>query len=181
MPSIFYLFHRYGNLIALIAGGLLPLAFAPFNYYQLAFVCPIILLLTWQYCSTKQAFWRGFLFGLGQFGIGISWVYISIHEYGNADVALAAVFAGLMITALAFLAPALQGYVLTRFFPRNINNQHTIKFCLAFPSSWVLFEWLRSWIFTGFPWLLLGISQTASPLRGLAPIVGEYGLSFVVV
>lgn len=52
---------------------------------------------------------------------------------------------------------------------------------LAFPALWVLFEWIRSWFLSGFPWLFLGISQLSSPLRGFAPIVGEYGLSFLVV
>lgn len=171
----FKLRERIYDLIALGAGCLLPLAFAPFKFYPLAIVCPILLLLLWYKCSARQALWRGFLFGLGYFGIGVSWVFISIHEFGNAGVLLAGLFTALMVTTLA-LFPALQGYFLNLCLPRN----NATKLCLAFPSSWVLMEWLRSWIFTGFPWLFLGASQIESPLRGLAPLIGELGLSFVV-
>src|SRR5690606_23561365 len=53
--------------------------------------------------------------------------------------------------------------------------------CLGFASLWVLQELLRSWLFTGFPWLLLGYTQIDSPLQGLAPLIGVYGLSFCVL
>jgi apolipoprotein N-acyltransferase len=162
-------------LFILIAGCLLPLAFAPFGFYPFAVICPAILLFAWLKCSAKQAFWLGYLFGIGFFTIGVSWMFISIHEYGGAGVMLAGLIIGLMILFLA-LFPALQGYLLTRFFKNN-----STKICLAFPSSWVLLEWIRSWIFTGLPWLLLGTSQTSSWLKGFAPLVGEYGVSFLVV
>jgi apolipoprotein N-acyltransferase len=158
--------------LSLIAGSLLPLAFAPFEFYPLAIICPAVLLWLWLHGTTKQAFWRGYLFGLGFFGVGVSWVYISIHQFGGANIALAFFITALMIGFLA-LFPATQGYLLTRFFSRN-------NIFLAFPALWVLLEWLRSWIFTGFPWLLLGASQTPSPLRGFAPLIGEYGLAFLV-
>jgi apolipoprotein N-acyltransferase len=48
-----------------------------------------------------------------------------------------------------------------------------------FPSAWTLTEWLRAWLFTGFPWLNLGYSQTDSPLIGFAPLVGIYGIGFL--
>lgn len=163
------------NLIACLVGAALPLAFAPFGGYPLAILCPALLLLLWLDCTGKQGFWRGLWFGIGFFGVGISWVYISIHEYGNTDVLLATFITALFVLILA-LFPAIEGYVLGRFFPRNNFS----KLCLAFPSLWVLLEWVHSWLFTGFPWLLLGASQTNSPLHGFAPIVGEYGLSFLV-
>lgn len=167
--------HAIKILSTLVAGALLPLAFAPFGYYVLAIICPTVLLGIWLTCNTKQAFAYGFLFGLGFFGVGASWIFISIHDYGNTDVLLAGIITGLFVLVLA-LFPACQGYLLARFFPHN----NTSKICLAFPASWVLFEWIRSWFLTGFPWLILGISQTNSPLRGFAPVVGEFGLSFII-
>lgn len=166
---------RWGDLFALIMGGLLPFAFAPFSYYPLAIVCPAFLLLLWLNQSPNKALWRGFLFGIGFFGVGISWVFISIHDYGNTSAPLAVFITGITVVYLA-LYPAAQGYFLARFFPKNSLR----LCCMAFPCSWVLIEWLRSWIFTGFPWLLLGASQVTSPLHGFAPLIGEYGLSFLV-
>lgn len=165
----------WGDLVALMAGCLLPFAFAPFHYFLLAVFTPALLLSTWEKCSAKRAAWRGWYFGLGLFGVGISWVYISIHTYGNTPALVAGLLTALFIATLA-LFPALQAYVLTRYFPRaNIR-----KYWLAFPSSWVLLEWVRSWFLTGFPWLFLGASQVSSPLHGYIPIIGEYGTSFLV-
>ncbi len=163
-------------LMALIAGLLLPFAFAPAAFYPLAIIAPALLLTLWLNRSPKEAFWLGLIFGSAFFGLGVSWVYISIHEFGDTAPPLAALITALFILILA-LYPAVQGYVLTRFFPRTNFS----KVYLAFPASWALFEWLRSWIGTGFPWLLLGVSQTGSWLKGYAPIIGEYGISFLVI
>lgn len=166
----------YKNLMAVLAGGLLVLAFAPFNVFPLAVLCPAALLIVWHRSSAKQAFWQGFLFGIGFIGVGASWIFVSIHEFGNTPIPLAIFVTSLFVLFLS-LYPAVQGYVLTRFFPRNNFS----KFCLAFPSSWVLLEWLRGWLLSGFPWLFIGTSQVTSPLKGFAPIIGEYGISFVAI
>lgn len=166
----------FGNFLALIAGAILPLAFAPFGYYPMAIISPAILLFLWLNASARLAFWRGFLYGIGFFGVGVSWVYISIHTYGNASVFLAVLITGSMILFLA-LYPALQGYLLNRIFPDN----NWRKLLLAFPASWVIFEWIRSWFLSGFPWLLLGVAQINSCLKGYMPLVGTYGLSFITI
>lgn len=164
-----------GNVGALIAGLLLPLAFAPFHIYLLSVLAPAFWLILLSDASTQRGFWRGWLFGLGFFGIGISWVYISLSEYGQANVVLSVIITALLIMVLA-LFPAVLGYVLVRFFPAN----NVSKYLLAFPALWVLLEWVRTWFFSGFPWLFLGYSQIASPLSGFAPLVGVFGVSFAV-
>lgn len=177
MSSAVFKSRHLDDIATFIAGALLPFAFAPFRFYPLAILCPAALLMLWlRTTNTKQVFIRGLLFGLGEFGVGASWIYVSVHQFGNAGVLLAGGFTAIFVLILA-LFPAVQGYVWSRFFPRPNN----MVLCLAFPSSWAIFEWIRSWFCTGFPWLLLGASQTASPLRGFAPIIGEYGVSFVVV
>jgi apolipoprotein N-acyltransferase len=75
-----------GDMIALLAGALLTLSFAPFNAYPLAIVSPAILLGEWLYVTKRRAFYRGFLYGLGLFGTGVYWVYISIHTFGEAPI-----------------------------------------------------------------------------------------------
>ena len=164
------------DLLALLAGILLVSAFAPFHWHFNAIIAPALLLFCWLNVSAKRACWRGFLFGIGLFGAGVSWIFVSIHVYGNTATPLAATITLLFIMTLA-LFPACQGYLLNRFFRQDSFS----KILLAFPATWVLLEWLRSWLFTGFPWLLLGYSQTDSYLHKLAALVGVYGVSFVVV
>jgi apolipoprotein N-acyltransferase len=165
-----------GDCLALISGILLTFAFAPFNAAPLAVVSPMLILCLWLPVSRVRALYRGWLFGLGFFGSGVYWVFISIHTYGNASVALSAVITCGFILILACF-PALTGFVLTRNFPINNNT----KILCAFPALWSFLEWIRGWIFTGFPWLSLGYSQINTPLRGYAPLVGVYGLSLLVL
>jgi apolipoprotein N-acyltransferase len=161
------------NILILVSGSLFTFAFAPFNIYLLSLLAPAILLFVWLHSSPKQAFWRGLLFGLGWFAGGVSWVYISVHNYGFAPLPLALIITLGLIAALACF-PAIHGYCLNRFFPTN----NLTKIILVFPLTWVFMEWVRTWILTGFPWLLLGYTQIDMPLRNIAPILGVYGVSF---
>lgn len=170
LKNIFFAF------IALLAGLALPYAFAPYSIYWLAIISPAVLLALWLNASVSQATWRGLLFGLGFFGNGVGWVYISIHHYGNAPASLAWVISGLLVLFLS-LFQAVQGYVLTRMFPVTTFR----KLLFAFPATWVLLEWVRTWFLTGFPWLFVGYSQGQTPLAGWAPIGGVYLLSFIAL
>lgn len=161
---------------ALLVGAMLTLAFAPFSLFPLAIISPALLLFLLLSTTPLQAFWRGWLYGIGLFGSGVYWVYISIHNFGNASIFLAALITGLFIALLA-LFPAFTSFLLTRYFPLT----HPAKLLYAFPAIWVLLEWVRSWIFTGFPWLTIGYSQINSPLRGFAPLFSVYGVSFAVI
>lgn len=165
----------YKNIAALLAGALLTLAFAPFYLFPAAIVAIAVLLTTWLNTTPRQAFLRGFLFGLGLFSTGVYWIFISVHTFGEAPWPLAGLITAGLIAFLA-LFPALVGLLLSYLFPRDTG----IKFICAFPALWVFFEWLRSFLFTGFPWLLLGYSQTNSPLKGYAPVYSVYGVSLAV-
>lgn len=165
-----------GDLLALISGGLLPLAFSPFNVWPLAIFFVALLLWLWQWSEPRQAAWRGGLFGIGTFGAGTYWVYISLHDFGNAPAAFA-ILATLALILIMALYSALVGYLLARWAPRSSAT----KWVLVAPALWTLLEWTRSWLFSGFPWLALGYSQIDSPLSGLAPYVGVFGVSWAVV
>lgn len=160
---------------ALITGAILTLAFAPFSIFPIAILALTVLLALWVHVSASRAFFRGWLFGIGFFGFGVYWVFISIHTFGNLSIPIASMITSLFIGILA-LFPALVGYFLNRYF----SYYSFIKICCAFPAIWVLSEWVRSWIFSGFPWLFLGYSQLNSPLRGYAPIFSVYGVSLAV-
>jgi len=163
--------------LALLSGAALPLAFAPFNYWIIGILSPAVLLWVWQtyFIGPREAFWTGFFYGLGLFGVGVSWVFISIHRYGNTEIPLAVGLTSLLIICLSFFI-AIQGYLLKKYF-RGSNAAFWI---LGFPSTWVLLEWVRGWLFTGFPWLYLGYTQLETPLVHYAPIASVYGVSFCV-
>lgn len=166
----------YGDTLALFVGTILTLAFAPFSIFPLAIIALFVLELLFISVSCKRAFLRGWLFGIGLFGTGVSWIFISIHTYGNASILLSMVITLCFISILAIF-PGLSGYLLNRYFPLN----NSTKILYTFPAIWVLLEWMRSWFLTGFPWLFLGDSQINSPLRGFAPIFSVYGVSFAVL
>lgn len=158
---------------ALIAGALLPLAFAPYNFYPLAVLSPAFLFWLWQQpLSPRRAALVGYAFGLGMFGAGVHWVYYSLHDFGNMNAPFAAAMVLLFVSILA-LYPALLGWLQTKLPPGPWR-------VLAFlPAMWTAFEWIRGWLLTGFPWLNLGYSQIDSPLAGVAPIAGVYAVSFL--
>ena len=160
--------------VCLLSGMLLVLAFAPFNQNYLVLIAPALLLACWLNATPKRALWRGFLFGLGLFGVGASWVYVSIATYGGTSVLAASAITALFIVIMACY-PALTGWVWRRFFRNN-----TAGVLCAFPALWVVFEWLRGHlIFGGFPWLNLGDAQSMGPLSGYLPILGSYGVSLL--
>ena len=164
------------DLLVFAAGALLTLAFAPFNFWPLAVLLPVVLLWSWDNAAPLRAAWRGGLFGLGLFGFGIYWIFISLHDYGNAPAPFAAL-ATLLVVLVMALYPAVAGWLLTRWgAPAG-----PLRWLLIFPALWALLDWVRSWLFSGFPWLALGYSQTDAPLGQLAPYVGVFGVGWAVL
>jgi apolipoprotein N-acyltransferase len=163
------------DALALLGGLLLPFAFAPFDIPLLAVVALVLLFAAWSEATPGQAWRRGFWFGLGQFGVGTSWVYVSMHNYGSAGVLEAGALTAFFSLFWA-MYPAFAGWLAARF----CGGSFTFKALAAFPAAWVLAEWLRSWFPTGFPWLQIGYSQMDTPLAGLAPVFGVYGVGWAV-
>jgi apolipoprotein N-acyltransferase len=170
---------RIKSVVALLAGALLPLAFAPFGLYPIALLSLGLLFWLWSDSSPKDALLHGLLFGIGQFGVGVSWVFVAIHTFGNAVMPLALLLTALFVLTLA-LFPAIAGLLVARLRERLTGHSTAFVSILLMPLIWSLIEWLRGWILTGFPWLNLGYSQIDSPLRGWAPVVGLHGLNWLV-
>lgn len=162
-------------LAAALLGALCTLGFAPFAVapaptFSLAALC----LLWHRASSAKHAALFGFAWGCGCFLSGVSWVYVSLHEFGGMAMPLAALATLLFCLYLA-LFPALAGALFAHW-----RHAATPPAGL-FAGLWTLAEWLRGSLFTGFPWLAVGYSQTPpSPLAGWAPVLGVYGVSFIV-
>jgi apolipoprotein N-acyltransferase len=158
--------------MALLFGTLTVFGFAPFGLFWLPWLTLSGLLLLWHQASTPgQVFKLGLAFGLGFYIFGIYWIYISLHTFGGMPWWFAG-FSTFCLCAFMALFPALAGYLAKK-----------MRYLLwAAPILWALSDWVRSWIFTGFPWLTLGYSQAPdSPLAGFLPLIGVYGVSALVM
>ncbi|MCQ4294111.1 apolipoprotein N-acyltransferase [Pseudomonas stutzeri] len=166
-----------GNLLALVAGTLTTPALAPFDIWPLALLSVALLYLGLRDSTAKQAAQRGWCYGFGLFASGVSWVYVSIHDFGAASPALAGLLTLGFVAGLALFF-ALLGWLWVRL----LRNRHSaLGDALAFSALWLAFDALRGWILTGFPWLYVGYSQLDGPLAGLAPLGGVWLLNFAIV
>jgi apolipoprotein N-acyltransferase len=165
-----------GIVLPLAAGAACVLGFAPFYLWSVPIVAIALLLHAWTRSLTpRQAALSGLAFGLGYFLAGVSWVYVSLHDFGSMPAPLAALATFLFCAYLA-LFPAAAGWLAVRFAPPGAGARIALG-----AAALVGFEWLRGWLFTGFPWLNLGTSQApGSPLAGYASLVGAYGTSLAV-
>ena len=160
--------------LLILAGGLTTLAFAPYTLWWLPLLTQALLVFYVQRAtSVKQACLYGFSYGLGWFGVGISWVHVSIDQFGGLPLAGSLGLMALLVGYLALFPLLASGL------SYQLRLYHMMP--LLFAASWTLAEWLRSVLLTGFPWLSLGYSQTSAGLKDLAPLIGETGISFVLV
>lgn len=161
--------------LAALSGALTVLAFAPFGWWPVALLAVMLWYQTLHGHGPRTAFVLGWLFGLGLFGCGISWIRISLDEFGNLPAMLADGFTVAFIGLMA-LYYGLNGWLLYR-----LRASGACGALLVLPGVWTLSEWLRGWLFTGFPWLILGNTQIDGPLAGWVPVLGVHGASFAVV
>jgi apolipoprotein N-acyltransferase len=151
------------------------LAFAPFGLQPLALLTLAALVHLWMSAAPRRCAWIGFWFGLGLAGAGVSWVYVSLHQFGGMPAPLAALATAGFCAVLAVF-PAAAGWLQAR-----VPAPDAARACLLIPAAWTLAEWLLTWAFTGFPWLALGYAAAGWPLQGYAPLGGVYAISFLTV
>lgn len=162
---------RLGNVLFFLFGCLTMLAFAPVGWFPLAILLVLPFLFACLYLSPRRAAWLGFWYGCGLFLTGTYWLYTSIHVIGHAPLAVA-IFIMLALVTIMGLYYALTAWLISR-----LSAGSPLRLLAAAPAAWVAVEWLRGWLLSGFPWMSLGYSQIDSPLAGIAPIAGVYGLS----
>ena len=164
-----------GVVFPMGAGAVSVAGFAPVHAWPLPMLGLAVLFHAWsRSASAKAAALSGFAFGLGYFLAGVSWVYISMHRYGDMPAILAAIATAGFCAYLA-LFPALAGALSVGIGRERVGMRLT-----AAPAAFVLAEWLRGTLFTGFPWLDIGASQAPdAPLAGFAPYWGAYGVMLI--
>ena len=160
-------------VIALLAGAMFLFALAPYGVWPIALLSPAILYaLLLSEMTGKRAFLIGQAYGTGLFCVGAFWLYTSIHVYGDTPVWLA-----LIMIAIMGLGMGLFHGFLALIFNRMVGRQP-----LSFAALWILQEWMKTWLFTGFPWLFVGYAFTEQYwLSSLAPVAGVFAVSFVAV
>ena len=173
---------RYAGLAAALALGVIMVAgFAPLNWWWLPLLTLAGLVHLWQGAESQAGPGRaaalGFAFGLGWFCTGISWVYVSMHDYGGMPLPLAGA-ATLLFAAYLALFPAMAGWLQARLLAPRERAAWWYA-ALITGAAWAFSEWVRGWLFTGFPWIATGYAHTDGPLAGYAPVLGIHGLNFL--
>ncbi len=162
------------NAFSFLLGLALVFCYAPFSQYWLIAIILPTWLFTLQGKSAKAASKQGFIFAFGWFAAGISWVHVSIDQFGGLPLVVSLLLMLLLCLYLAIFL-ALACYLAARF-----SHQQKLNLWLLLPL-WLLAEFLRGVLFTGFPWLTLGYSQIDGPLASFAPVIGEKGISALVI
>jgi apolipoprotein N-acyltransferase len=160
-----------GRVAAALAGGALPLSFAPFGMFFIAPLSVAVLFWSWQ-AQPREAALRGFLYGAAAFATGTWWLYVSVRLVGGTPLPVTLLVLGGLVALMAAWI-ALGGYLAARLAGASL----LVNACLLAPAAWVLAEWLRGWVLTGFPWLSLGYGQIDGPLAVWAPLGGVYAVT----
>ena len=162
--------------IALITGAISALAFEPIGLWPLMLLAFALLAeLIARADSLKRALLIGWLFGLGQFVIGLNWI-ATAFTYQAAMPAWLGWVAVVLLSLYLAIYPAVAAGIAWR-----IGRDNRLALGLALAGAWAITEWLRAGMFTGFAWNPVGVTLIPTPLVDIAPLVGTYGLSALAV
>ena len=163
-------------LPAFISGLLLALCFPTTDFFFLAWIALVPFLLSLYNKRPKEAFRAGIIFGIPYFFGTLYWIYHSINHYGNIPF-----IASIAIVFILCIYLSLYTGVFALLFSLNFKSLR-LPVPLFAPSLWVALEFLRSYVFTGFPWSSVGYSQYKFlSIIQMSDITGIYGVSFLVV
>ena len=162
-------------LIAVFLGLLFSLGFAPNDAWFISVFSITCLHFLIQGTNKKELFWIGYSFGLGLWSLGISWMFVSIYFYGNIGFILS------IFLTLIFIGILSIYFGVTLFLYYYLRSSSRISVIFSLPIAWIIIEYLRSILFTGFPWLISGTMLADTILDGWTPIIGAQGNSFLLL
>ena len=165
-------------LTLFLAGAVADLALAPFQFFPILFVSfPIFFKILDAAKTRKQAFLIGWTLGFGYFVFGLYWI-------ANSLLVDAERFAWLVPFAVCGIPFGLAIYIglfslAYHGFSKKFEPSARV---ILFATLWVIFELLRTWLFTGFPWNLIGYTALFSyDFSQIAALGGVYLLSYLVI
>lgn len=178
LDSLFMLItnHLTYPAYSIALGFIYALLLEQYNYLSYVVIIAIsFLFYLWGKASSYQALVSGLVFGLTLPLYSLRWMFVIKEHFGVADW-VANIFVVLILLAIAitFALCALFGSLIVK---HKTSNSMLV---VGLASSWFLAEWLRTWIFTGFPYLQTGYIFIDTPLAGLMPVIGSLGVSFVI-
>lgn len=164
------------SALAILSGLLLAASFPTINLHVLAWFALVPLFYVLKGQTPRNGFLLGGLAGIVYFSGTVHWVTNSVHYYGNVPIIPASLIT-LLLAAYLSLYTATFGAVVAKIYHRRPS----VLFFAA-PAIWTALELARTYVFSGFPWALLGYSQYEFlPVIQVADITGVYGISFLVV
>jgi apolipoprotein N-acyltransferase len=172
-------------ITALIAGLFSATGFAPLDWWPLMLAgLAVLLALVHEAPSLKSAMLRGWMFGLGHFAVGSNWLQHAFDYQDKMPAALGYVAVVLVACYLAIypaIAMGLAWRFKTQVPMRSGWNEPDAGYVFAAAAGWMVSEWLRGVMFTGYPWDPIGVAWVTTPVAGLAAWIGTYALSGVTV
>jgi apolipoprotein N-acyltransferase len=169
---------RWAPLPALLAGIANVVAFAPFGWWPVQILTlAAVFHLALRAGTPWRAVLTGCAYAFGWLAAGTHWLYFSMHDYGGMPAWMAA----LAVALLAMFMSLFYGFALggAMWLRRRTGASDAMTLMLAFPAAWLVGEWMRGWILTGFPWVSSGYAHANGPLGGFAPVVGVYGIGII--
>ena len=183
MQQILDMIEKHGRWAALIAGGISATGFAPLGLWPLTLIAFALLLhLVAKAATKKSAFQIGYAFGVGHFCVGLNWI-AGAFRYQDAMPVWLGWVAVMLVSLYIAVYPALAALTAWTLGDqvRRGGGKSTIPFVTSFAGSWIIAEWLRSWVFTGFAWNPLSAVQMGEIGGWALPAIGTYGVSGLVV
>ncbi len=169
--------HRWpAMLMSLLAGSLMTLAYDPFGLSLLVFPLLAFLLYHWLKADARGAFVHVWLFASGATFTGNCWIFFSLYYHGGSPAILAVAIIVLLSIFLA-LFPAGTAYLFNRY----CRPADTVRLLIVFPAAWLLAEWFRGYLWTGYAWMQPGYTQIDLPLSGYAPVFGNHAVGALII
>ncbi len=157
-------------LVSTLVGAIQVLGYAPFGLWPLSLLVAVCWLWQVRKLSARAVLLPAYLFGLGLYLAGVSWVFVSVHTYGGAPAGVAAILVLVLAAYLAIFPMLALGLAWVVVAPG------ARRMLIALPAAWLLAQHLRDLIFGGFPWLSTGYQWVDLPgLDGLLAVVGVQG------
>lgn len=158
-------------LFAFLFGSIGTLAYSPFDVWIISFISAAGLIWAATLEQRKTALWATFSWSIGYFCTGVSWVSVSMTQFGGVPT-IASYFAVFLLACYLAIYNLLFSLLSAKF---KLTNPFALAAIFTFT------EYLRGIVFTGFPWLQFGYSLIDSPFAYIAPILGVEGLTFLVI